>query len=120
MTNSIDPRVEAAARAIEDAMLRQGKSPDAHDLARAALLAADAAAWQPIESAPKDGTVINVLLPHDISDSDREFYCYPQSRVSFGWAWGNGKFRPCAGISVPVFIEPTHWMPLPMTPEPKP
>ncbi|OAJ67731.1 DUF551 domain-containing protein [Gluconobacter cerinus] len=86
----------------------------------AALKAADAAAWQPIESAPKDGTVINVLLRHDISDSDREFYCYPQSRVSFGWAWENGKFRPCTGLSLPVFIEPTHWMPLPHPPEAKP
>ena len=66
MSDVTDLRVEAAARAVKDAMLRQGKSPDAHDLAQAAIKAADAEAWQPIESAPKDGTAVLAKVHDDL------------------------------------------------------
>lgn len=123
-----DPRIEAAARALfnkvrakvtversvsicdYDEILDSDKEYWRED-ARICLAAADAAAWRPMSEAPRDGTVINVLLPEGISKADQDFYCYPGSRVSFGWAWENRKFRPCAGLT--VFIQPTHWQPLP-------
>lgn len=129
-----DPRIEAAARAL---CIAHRNDPDdlvwittepgvqepygprwvtCYHEAKQALDAADAAAWRPMSDAPKDGTVINVLLPVGISKSDQDFYCYPGSRVSFGWAWENQKFRPWTGLNLPVFIEPTHWQPLPAPP----
>jgi hypothetical protein len=74
-------------------------------------------AWQPIESAPKDGTVVDVWLG-DADDEDVEFYCTPGTRRSCGWAWKLDKFRPVAGLHVLVVtVRPTHWMPLPEPPK---
>lgn len=58
-----DAMVEAAARAM-----RVGEGsflPMSYweDVARAALEAAERAAWRPIEEAPKDGT--RILVPHN-------------------------------------------------------
>ena len=72
-------------------------------------------AWQPIETAPKDGTIIDVWLG-DCSEDDRCFYCSGETRRSPSWAWHNGKFRPCGGLNIPTFVQPTHWMPLPSPP----
>ena len=70
--------------------------------------------WQPIETAPKDGTHILAILP----DSDTcHVICWADAskgiRVGcgvYGWhvAWDG---YPCAGHSTP-----THWMPLPAAP----
>lgn len=91
------------------------------DEGRAALasgLVQDEAGWRPIETAPKDGTVIDVWLG-DADVSDLDFYC--QSRTckrSANWYWSNGKFRPFTGWDLPLttFVEPTHWIPLPAPP----
>ena len=74
--------------------------------------------WQPIETAPKDGTIIDVWLG-DCDEGDRQFYCTGNTRRSPGWWWSGGKFRPLGGLHplVPVFVEPTHWMPLPKAPQ---
>lgn len=73
--------------------------------------------WQDISTAPRDGTVIDVWLG-DCDESDRQFYCCGETRRSPGWAWANGKFRPCAGLpGLTVFVRPTHWMPLPEPPQ---
>lgn len=73
--------------------------------------------WQPIESAPKDGTIIDVWLG-DTGPSDLAFYCASNTRRSPNWHWMNGKFRPFGGLlQIPVFVVPTHWMPLPEPPE---
>lgn len=74
--------------------------------------------WQPIETAPRDGTIIDVWLG-DADSSDLDFYC--QSRTckrSANWHWSHGKFRPFTGSNVPLttFVEPTNWMPLPSPP----
>jgi hypothetical protein len=74
--------------------------------------------WQPIETAPKDGTLIDVWLG-DGSAEDVEFYCASRrSRRSTNWHWREGKFRPFVGLGMPIVtVRPTHWMALPAPPE---
>jgi hypothetical protein len=73
--------------------------------------------WQPIESAPFDGTIIDVWLG-DADDDEVSFYCTPGTRRSCGWRWHQWKFRPVTGLGVPVVtVRPTHWMPLPEPPK---
>ena len=76
--------------------------------------------WQPIETAPRDGTIIDVWLG-DADMRDVEFYCTHGTRRSPGWWFSNGKFRPLGGLepAMTVFVTPTHWMPLPNPPEDK-
>lgn len=62
-------------------------------------LAAPAEGWQPIETAPKDGTWIIGATPHGVTPL----------RWGVSWDdqhWANG----C------VVYQPTHWMPLPAAP----
>lgn len=57
--------------------------------------------WQPIETAPKDGTMILVVEP---KNNQRLLVIYHKQ-----WAmW----------LSVPgrIQVRPTHWMPLPLPP----
>jgi hypothetical protein len=76
--------------------------------------------WQPIETAPKDGTVIDVWLG-DADAPEVDFYCTFGTRRSAGWQWRQGKFRPVHGMHVPVVgVQPTHWMPLPEAPDDPP
>jgi hypothetical protein len=70
--------------------------------------------WQPIETAPTDGTIIDVWLG-DASPADLAFYC-AQDKRSADWRWMDGKFRPVGGLGGPVSVVPTHWMPLPEPP----
>ena len=72
--------------------------------------------WQPIETAPKDGTIFDVWLG-DASKSDLDFYCGRGTQRSPSWHWWNGKFRPAGGLGMPTFVQPTHWMPLPAAPK---
>lgn len=72
--------------------------------------------WQPIETAPKDGTKILLFQP-DVWNSD--------------WNDYEGRYEPCVetgfyndcgyptGYYYPVFPinTPTHWMPLPSPPK---
>ena len=67
--------------------------------------------WKPIETAPKDGTIILVGV-----------WDYGPDIASASW---NGKFwdmelygyQYCGD---PEFSDPTHWMPLPAPPEDTP
>ena len=55
--------------------------------------------WQPIETAPKDGTAILI----------REARCSGIAVQYFaGWKYENGSI---------CYLEPTHWMPLPPPPK---
>ena len=59
------------------------------------------AEWQPIDTAPKDGTVIMVA-----EETEPGFWEYEQSFYSHTWEFGGGS---CTN-------NPTHWMPLPKAP----
>jgi len=69
--------------------------------------------WEPIETAPRDGTIFDVWLGN-ADESDVDFYCTPGTKRSAGWYYTNGKFRPYLGLAgmMPTFVVPTHWMKL--------
>lgn len=92
--------------------------------ARAAISEAKAGGWQPIETAPKDGTEVFVYVPGDSlfptaaayksadyfekEYGDREY-------MEEGWYWAFGypsDFHECV-------ITPTAWQPLPAPPAQK-
>lgn len=70
--------------------------------------------WQPIETAPKDGTSV-LLFPGDSVD------------ITIGWfskefssspgVWKSIEKESNYDILVPIIIKPTHWMPLPEPPK---
>lgn len=68
---------------------------------------AEAAGWQPIETAPKDGTVVILFNP----DWD--------SVVSGRWTYSHRHQRELWALSGDAFIDPapTHWMPVPPAPQ---
>lgn len=126
--SSADDRIERVARAIcgrdlewrdcESACLTAGKcvgnlSECVIDLARAAIAAAQSdGVWQPIETAPKDGTRILFALPYvwcgywrcerPVGMPD-----YRWDETWIGWTREAFEDRP---------LNPTHWMPLPDPP----
>lgn len=61
--------------------------------------------WQPIETAPKDGT--EILLASTGLLSDIGLCHWRNDNVMVGWTWGLGK----------SFRGATHWMPLPPYPD---
>ena len=66
--------------------------------------------WQPIETAPKDGT--DVLLAYRVTDHDSDFY------VSQGY-FGDGCWYALNTAITPVQMDNQHpdfWMPLPESP----
>jgi Protein of unknown function (DUF551) len=72
--------------------------------------------WQPIETAPKDGTSILVYgRPNDI---DGLVYFRGPSTHSAAWDEIDDAFCLTGGTWTGPFIEPTHWMPLPEPPQP--
>lgn len=58
--------------------------------------------WQPIETAPKDGTEILVC-----NHATLDIWFYHVASWMDGLEWWNGDAR----------VNPTHWMPLPQPPE---
>ena len=67
--------------------------------------------WQPIETAPKDGTHILIFCPHDDVPI----------AVGHMWAGEGPAFWSYADELLmnvcPEGCDPTHWMPLPPPPE---
>ena len=72
-------------------------------LIRRALEAAEAAAWEPIETAPKDGPRILVEGPHSRGGTYIETTDYWGGKWSIEWMDGYGA--------------PTRWRPLPAPPK---
>lgn len=70
-------------------------------------------AWQPIETAPKDGSSVLCYAP---------IYGAPARILVMRWDDGNYTKAPCWRTDVHSFVqfEPTHWQPLPQPPEPHP
>ena len=106
---------------LDDQIERVARAMARHDLGplyglkyweeyqRLAQVALDAAyAWQPIETAPKDGTPIFALCFED----------YPQVVV---WDqeidYGDEGVRQIWRSQLEGFVIPTYWMPLPPAPE---
>ena len=75
---------------------------------QAALSHAAQAKWQPIETAPKDGTLIDLWYPIRGRITNRRWY-----RKNKFWGGEVGKFDRIATLDE----EPTHWIPLPDAPK---
>jgi len=84
--------------------------------------------WQPIEAAPKDGTVILIYGGHPDGASDHtqwswddlkdeEIYTYSGPSKS-AVAWWSASWWYCSYDSgcYGKWLDPTHWMPLPDPP----
>lgn len=103
-----DEMVEVAAKFVRDT----------HEAVRAALEAADAAAWQPIETAPKDATKILAfgLWAGQINGPDEvptvQIALWSDGRSDYpGFAW-----NVVGTDAYAAWIKPTHWRPLPGPP----
>jgi hypothetical protein len=83
-----------------------------HETIRAAL-SKPSEEWQPIETAPKDGTLVLLL---DIHGNHRiggyELNCQNR-KWGTGWEGGDWDFK------IDFDPQPTHWMPLPQPPQTK-
>ena len=78
--------------------------------------------WQPIDTAPKDGTPLDLWAVDIFTDGrPQEGGRYPDA----GWHEGRWfHFDPIAGDNVPIEVEwsngktvATHWMPVPEGPD---
>ncbi|CAI9119573.1 DUF551 domain-containing protein [Brytella acorum] len=129
-----DPRIEAAARAM-CGRFNEGDASIWDDLpnsdreyyreaARVVLEAADAAAWRPIESAPRDGT--ECLIGWS-STGWHVQTAWWDAEFDTGWdeeiddikhigAWTGGVVESW-GDETTLTYNPTHWMPLPAPPQ---
>jgi hypothetical protein len=68
--------------------------------------------WQPIEMAPKDGTAVL-----DAWDDFRFPIAWERMPGKPLWGWRVGRFEASDWL---LFVEPTHWMPLPPPPSGEP
>ncbi len=88
--------------------------------AEAAIAAAEGGGWRPIETAPKDGTPVDLwMVFHDQRPPCRFTDCRWETMTDWrgkeydGWFFGRGVCRTLA--------RPTHWQPRPPPPqEPEP
>lgn len=69
--------------------------------------------WQPISTAPKDGTRI-LLWSNDAIDGENAFFgrWRPDSRMMGGGAWWERE-----EAAWPIDADPDHWMPTPDSPQ---
>ena len=77
--------------------------------------------WLPIETAPRDGRLVDLWCVGE--EDDIRFYC----RDAFGKRAGrvaecyftDGAWRPYMGLTrgMSLPLDPTHWMPLPSPPD---
>lgn len=79
--------------------------------AKSALRAVREGQWQPIDSAPRDGTKIDVINHHGERTTDVYFSPH-RNRWVHWWQQYHGSMG-----EVELDIAPTHWMPLPTPPK---
>lgn len=104
--------------------------PEGCELSGLAAKALAESVWQPIETAPKDGTHILVGAPFRKAEKAREGYMQPPDEPAFtaeacwGRSWTDTTNRWIAPYSDQdeqggcAEYSPTHWMPLPPPPKP--
>jgi hypothetical protein len=68
--------------------------------------------WQPIETAPKDGSILIGRGSYDPNDSDNMLAVAMRFQ---GELW----YRENAGGGFNLDCHPTHWMPMPAPPKPQ-
>lgn len=71
--------------------------------------------WKPIESAPRDGSRVDLWVSYGDGEGDRVPDCWWQDG---GWAFDWHHDRGSIAMSLGWAEAPTHWMPLPTPPEP--
>lgn len=86
----------------------ENDSKAAIDAYKAALLETGAGKWEPIETAPKDGTIVWVFEPAEETPGYQTSAFYGPEPLKW-LEWNNGWGRR---------IEPTYWQPLPNPPAP--
>lgn len=69
--------------------------------------------WQPIKTAPKDGTSVIIAVPHNDPSGFVVGEAYCNERRG-GWWWANLSYDD--DYADPIRQAPTHWMPLPKPP----
>lgn len=124
-TRTVSAELTPAQRqAFEEAVERHGKSFFANaDLIWDTLLGAAGGGWQPIETAPRDGTavlVIRAIWPGLPVGHAQE--CNGHNTYVAQW-WGDkygGRWVCYMDLiqDPDCPIDPTHWMPLPASPKP--
>lgn len=116
MTPTLTQRIEAVADEIAHAALHTDTEGDGFVLTdierRVRQIAAEVQQWQPIESAPRDGTPILVCYA-DQYDTNGFLPAAVRFRSYHPNAKGKEEFRTSNGTKVEVI---THWMPLPSPP----
>lgn len=104
---SFDPSPEAlkaVTQALGDTERLYGGAQSLKDMATAAITAYEAAQWQPIETAPKDGTPILAYEPGEVP-------CVVQALRYNGHLIWQACCYDMEGLN-----KPTHWRPLPPPP----
>lgn len=82
---------------------------------RAAIAALEGMRWQPIETAPKDGTYILIIdLTAETPEADKVHWAENVWRCGDELDWKENP-QACREV-VGVYRTPTHWMPLPIAP----
>ncbi len=77
--------------------------------------------WKPIETAPKDGTFVDLLYPYP---RGRTINCQWTTDFEIGWHWmtpqwdAGGKLLPESKWFTNTYpgMQPSHWMPIPLPP----
>ncbi len=70
--------------------------------------------WQPIETAPKDGT--DILLYYGLIDIGHWHQYKSKKAKRTGWKTRHSSYMPGEDPAMPL----THWCPIPTPPPPRP
>lgn len=74
--------------------------------------------WQPIETAPRDGTVIDIwAIPDPDIFKDGSTYTKMHLEKYFPRRFADCYFENYMWHGIHDFMTPTHWMPLPQSPK---
>lgn len=91
------------------------RAPQSEPLAESGVAVPRAPRWEPIETAPKDGTEVLVASPgRHHQPADRSYVAAARYHDGEGWYEVNND--PTDIWGGPLY--PTHWMPLPLPPSP--